>query len=209
MRNLHDPAKACWNCGRATEEFHFCAHCGNLQPPAGDYFQYLGLPRKLQIDPEDLEKRFYSLSRRLHPDLYFKRSERERRLSLDATALLNDAYRTLKHPVARAECLLGLEGVQKGEQKSSDVPPELLEEVFDLNMALEQIRSGDQSVRAQLIEAKQKFEDLLEQADQALEAMFAAWDRAGGREVLERIGSMLSRRSYVQNLLQDVNRALV
>ena len=209
MRNPPNPTTACWSCGRATAQVHFCEHCGSLQPPTGDYFQYLGLPRRLNIDREDLEGRFYALSRRLHPDVFFQRSERERQLSLDAAALLNDAYRTLKHPAARAEYLLGLEGVQKGEQKPADVPPELLEEVFELNMALEQIRAGDQSVRTRLIEAKQKFEDLLEAADQALEAGFTEWDRTGAREALERISVALTRRSYVQNLLHDVNAALV
>ncbi len=199
---------ACWNCGQATERIHFCEHCGSLQAPSGDYFAYLGLPRKLQIDLAELQKNFYRLSRRLHPDIYFQRPARERGLAEEATARLNDAYRTLQDQAARAEYLLDLHGMKKSEQKSSNVPPELLEEVFDLNMALEEIRSGDESVRPQLLEAKARFEGMLRDVDQALEAGCGEWDRTGGREALERIYGVLNRRNYIRNLIRDVNAAL-
>ena len=208
MLTQTEKSVACWNCGQAPEDVHFCRHCGFLQPPASDYFEYLGLLQKLQIDRAVLEKNFYSLSRRLHPDVYFKRPDRERQLSEDATALLNDAYRTLKDPVARAEYLLSLHGMNKSEQKSSNVPPELLEEVFELNMALEEIRSGDDSVRPQLLEARLKFEGMLAAVNRSLEAGFAEWDQTGRRAALERIFGTLNRRNYIRNLLRDVNAAL-
>ncbi len=199
----------CWNCGKSPDEVHFCSHCESLQPPTTDYFEYFGLPRKLQIDLGALEQSFYRLSRRLHPDVYFRRPERERQLAVDATAWLNDAYRTLKDPVARGEYLLDLHGMKKSEQKSSNVPPELLEEVFDLNMALEEMRSGDSSVRPQLIEAKAKFENMLDEVDRSLEAGFAEWDRTESRQALEKIYGVLNRRNYIRNLLRDVNAELV
>src|SRR4051812_3359126 len=98
-----------------------------------DYFEFLELPRNLAIDPKELEKRFYALSRQLHPDLHSRKSPAERDQAEEATAILNDAYRTLRDPVKRAEYLLKLEGFDIGEQTSKDVPPELLEEVFELN----------------------------------------------------------------------------
>ena len=208
MLTQTEKSVACWNCGQAPEDVHFCRHCGFLQPPASDYFEYLGLLQKLQIDRAVLEKNFYSLSRRLHPDVYFKRPDRERQLSEDATALLNDAYRTLKDPVARAEYLLSLHGMNKSEQKSSNVPPELLEEVFELNMALEEIRHGDASVRPQLEAAKAKFEGMLGEADRQMEELFGEWDRTSERRVLEQINGVLQRRKYIQNLLRDVNEAV-
>lgn len=177
-----------------------------MQAPAGDYFAYLGLPQKLQIDRPDLERRFYELSRRLHPDRFFRRPDRERQLSEDATAWLNDAYRTLKDPVARAEYLLGLHGLDKTEQKSSNVPPELLEEVFELNMALEEIRSGDESARPQIEAAQKKFAGMLEDLHGSLETCFGEWDQSGSREALEKIYSLLNRRNYLRNLLKEAHR---
>ena len=123
----------CWKCGQSSGQIHFCEHCRTIQPPGGNYFEYLELPRRLQIDLSQLEKSFYGLSRRLHPDLYFQRPEQERVLAEEASARLNDAYRTLRDPVARAEYLLELCGIRKRDQAA---PPELLEEVFELKALL-------------------------------------------------------------------------
>jgi len=195
----------CWSCGQEAEEVHFCRKCGSLQKPSSDYFSCLGLPQKLQLDRQEMEKRFYGLSRRLHPDRYARRPEAERRLAEEATARLNDAYRTLKDPVARAEYLLELHGLVKSEQKSSNVPPELLEEVFELNMALEELRGGDESARPQLEAARKKFEGMMEDFHNSLAALFAEWDQTAGRETLEKLYGLLNRRNYIRNLLRDAN----
>src|SRR4051794_24031625 len=101
-----------------------------------DYFEFLGLEKRLKLDEAELQKRFYDLSRQFHPDRFAQRSAAEQQNALDSTALLNDAYRTLRDPIQRAEYMLKREGLDIGEQRSKDVPPELLEEVFELNMAL-------------------------------------------------------------------------
>jgi len=50
---------------------HFCSACGKVQPPVPvDYFTFFGFPRKLNLDTAELEKEFYALSRRLHPDVF-------------------------------------------------------------------------------------------------------------------------------------------
>jgi molecular chaperone HscB len=200
-----ETAVVCWKCRQPPEDVHFCRRCGSLQAPAADYFSFLGLPQKLQIDRAHLEGRFYELSRRLHPDRYVRRSAEERRLAEEATARLNDAYRTLRDPVARAEYLLALHGLDKKEQNSSNTPPELLEEVFELNMALEELRRGDESARPQLEAARQKFAAMAEDLMRSLDACFAEWDREGRRETLEKIYGVLNRRNYVRNLLRDAD----
>lgn len=145
---------SCWSCGTMRAE-HFCSACGKVQPPVPvDYFTFFALPRKLNIDVAALEKEFYQLSRKLHPDLYSSADKREKEWSLEQSSQLNDAYRTLKNPIKRTEYLLRLEGVELEEQSKSAteqaratgavkkqvVPPDLLEEVFDLNMQLEELR---------------------------------------------------------------------
>ena len=100
---------SCWSCGAANTGAHFCAKCGKIQPlPKGtDYFAFFGLPQKLGIDPADLEKRFHSLSWKLHPDNFVRAGENERELSLARSSELNDAYRALGTPLGRVEYLLG------------------------------------------------------------------------------------------------------
>src|SRR3954447_26528098 len=131
-----------------------------MQPPA-NYFDFFGLPHKLNLDGKDLESRFYALSKQWHPDRFARASQEQRRVSENATATLNDGYRTLREPVARAEYLLRENGFDIGEQKSGNVPPELLEEVFELNMALEDVESS----RPQLEEMRLKFAAMREEID--------------------------------------------
>ena len=114
----------CWNCSAATGGAHFCPACGKIQPlPKGaDYFAFFGMPQKLTLDLATLEQRFHSLSWKLHPDHFVRASEDERQLSLDLSSQLNDAYRTLRDPVARVEYLLSLSGMRKEGQKKQQAP---------------------------------------------------------------------------------------
>ena len=143
---------ACWSCSVAhNESTLFCPHCSKIQPPpGGDYFSVFGLEQRLNLDLVALETEFHRLSRKVHPDRFARLGEHEREWSLADTALLNDAYRTLKDPLRRTEYLLKLQGAEIGEEYSgkdkdgrkdpSRVPADLLEEVFELNMQLEEMR---------------------------------------------------------------------
>ena len=152
--NGSEATSSCWSCGDMRAA-HFCRACGKVQPPAPvDYFAFFGMPRKLNVDLARLEREFYELSRKLHPDLNARADKREQEWSLEQSSLLNDAYRTLKDPIRRTQYLLSLEGVEleeqsksatekaraAGEVKKQIVPPDLLEEVFELNMQLEEAR---------------------------------------------------------------------
>jgi len=173
-----------------------------------DYYELLGLPRSLKLSLEDLQQRYYDLSRQLHPDRFMRKPEAERQRALEMSSSLNDAYRTLKEPIKRAHYLLSLEGFEMGEQRSKDVPPELLEEVFELNMALEEMRGGDDSARSQLAEAEGNFAKLLGDVDRELESLFGQYDASPSREILTRIRGALNRRKYIQNLVDEVHGEL-
>jgi len=207
MSHLHD----CWHCGAKDAASLFCRYCNTIQPPTPDYYEFFGLPRQLSLDAEDLQNRFYKLSRLLHPDRYTRRSEQERRFSLEASSILNDAYRVLKDPIQRAEYVLRQEGFPAGEQRNKDVPPELLEEVFELNMALDELRGGDLEVLPQLEQMRNRFLAMLGGIDSDLNALFARHDTATGeerRQVLAEIRSTLNRRRYISNLIQEVDKQL-
>ena len=199
-----------------------------VQVVTGDHFAFFGLPRKLNIDLERLEKEFYALSRKLHPDVAARLSPQEQESALQKSSQLNDAWRILKDPVKRTEYLLELEGVKleeqskaateharvTGEQKKQSVPPELLEEVFELNMQLQELKTdpSDSSVVGELVLKKKEFETRLEQCDAELKTYWSAWDEANdvaSRErAKEQMVSVLNRRSYIRNLVRDVNEVL-
>src|SRR5579863_10112572 len=138
-----------------------------------EYYEALGLEPRLALDPDELRKRFYERSRGTHPDLMGSAAE-------DRMALLNDAFRTLRNPVPRAEYFLS----ERGIQLSKDVPPELLEEVFELNMALEEIRGGDESALPQLESERARFAGMQKEIDLELEAIGARVD-SGDKSALE------------------------
>ena len=178
-----------------------------------DYFEFFGLERKLVIDADALQRRFYQLSRQWHPDRFSRRPTDEQNKSLEATSLLNDGYRTLKDPLKRAEYLLTQEGFPIGEQRSKDVPPELLEEVFELNMMLEELKSGDESARPQLEQARASFLTMRGGLDQELLKLFTRYDVSTeqsetAKQALSEIRGVLNRRRYIENLVRDVDRAL-
>jgi molecular chaperone HscB len=215
---------------------HFCSACGKVQPPVPvDYFTYFGLPRKLHVDVAALEKEFYDLSRKLHPDLYARAEAREQEWSVEQSSLLNDAYRTLKDPIKRTQYLLHLEGVELEEQskaatdtaretgqlKKQVVPPDILEEVFDLNLQLEELRAkkkageDDPALIEEIGRQKLELEEKLEALSSELRGLWAHWDRAvdnGTPEerirVRDQMVDLLNRRSYIRNLVRDVNEVL-
>jgi molecular chaperone HscB len=236
------PLKAnCWSCG-AMRAAHFCQSCGKVQPPVPvDYFTFFGLPYRLNLDTKQLEGDFYGLSRHLHPDINAGTSGREQEWSLEKSSQLNDAYRTLKDPITRTEYLLRLQGVELEEQsqaateearrtgatKKQAVPPDLLEEVFELNMQLEELRMNkkmgeeDRNLEDEVRQTKQHLQTKNETMIEELRSAWNDWDALidrseRGETVLEsdraktrhRMVDVLNRRSYIRNLLREVDTVL-
>ncbi|HXP85039.1 MAG TPA: Fe-S protein assembly co-chaperone HscB [Bryobacteraceae bacterium] len=168
------------------------------------YYEALGLEPKLALDLEDLKKRFYDRSRQWHPDRFSRAAPEERQRALDMTATLNDAFRTLKAPVSRAEYFLEESGIPIPKE----APPELLEEVFEFNMALEELRGGDGSAREALLAAEARFNGMLTEIDASLEQLFPRHDASGDRTVLDEIRGALNRRRYIANLVRDAGKEL-
>ncbi len=237
-------AQACWSCSAELGAgAHFCGACGKVQPAATiDHFRFFGLPRKLNLDAAALEREFYRLSRRLHPDVYVQATADEQQWSLEKSSQLNDAYRALKDPIGRTMYLLSLEGVQleeqskaatdrarrTGEEKKQVVPPDLLEEVFELNIQLEELRANkkmgeeDPALVKDLQAHKAHFEEKLDALAAELKSYWDEWDALPFQDrpdtgdasdparirVRDKMVDLLNRRSYVRNLVRDVNEVL-
>ena len=220
---------SCWNCRAPAAGKHFCPACGKIQPlaPGTDYFALFGLPQRLLLDEAALEQRFHELSWKLHPDNFVRAGERERALSLDLSSELNDAYRALRDPLRRVEYLLARHGLRKEGQTKQQAPPELLEEVFELNESLDELRAARRAgsngnaaalagLRDRLLAAEKQFEGRLEEVDQQLKTAAGQWDGAldsGAEEVarqkvMERMNEILNRRSYIRNLVANVQQEL-
>ena len=190
-----------------------------------DYFAFLGVPRKLKLDAAELERRFRTLSRQFHPDFFYNAPPAERRASLEHASYLNDAYRTLKQPIARVAYLLELEGfgtAASAGQAAPKVPPSLLEEVFSLNEELDTVRdlrAGGAPAgewRARLERARAPIEAKRAAHEAELEELSAEWDALGEgddqrperRRVLTALRERMLERNYISNLLAGIEREL-
>lgn len=162
---------------------------------AMDYYGSLDLPPlKLDLDLADLEKRFHAASRRLHPDRFARASAADQQAALDQSSVLNDAYRTLRDPLRRAEYVLKLAGFNIGEAGNKDVPVDLLEEVFELNLALE-----DADQKDEVAAARERFIQMRDEIDQQMQSLFTVHDSGGA--VLEQLRGLIHRRRYIANLI--------
>jgi molecular chaperone HscB len=218
------PPLVCWNCHERAQGTHFCASCGKLQQVAGtnDFFALFGMPRKLWIEMNALEQKFLQLSWKLHPDNFVNATETERELSLKRSSELNDAYRVLRDPVARVEYLLGLENMRKEGEHKQQAPPELLEEVFELNESLDELREAKSSgadlaaLKSRLESAEKNFGEKLSEVDAQLQETARTWDSAveansdetARRKIMGRLNDLLNRRSYIRNLVVNVAKEL-
>ena len=218
----------CWHCQSDIGGEYFCGQCVKVQPLSKDidYFTCLGLPRKLNIDTVSLETKFYELSRAFHPDFYEGKSEMERAVSLANSAILNQAYRTLKDPIQRVEYLLRLEA---GAAKDipGKAPADLFETILEIQEHLEEFHAAKPQNDAV---AASRAGDLLRNARKTLDAkraalegrlaeLFQIWDRliekgspdqahSAQKEQLKEMRDLVSQRNYVATMLQSIAEAL-
>jgi len=214
----------CRTCGAgAPLDEHFCPNCSRILALGrhGDYFSFLGLPRQLNIDPQELERNFRALSRKFHPDYYYNAPPAERLASLERSSYLNDAYRALRNQVSRIEHLLAIEGLPpaKSEEGTAKVPPALLEEVFALNEELDEIREARENgadpakLRARLDAARQPIDRKRDEHEAQLQELSTQWDGERDsapadqrRRTLEALRTVLLERNYINNLLATIER---
>lgn len=222
-RELQMARSMCWHCQSEVSGEYFCERCVKVQPVSkeADYFTCLGFPRRLTIDPQKLEAKFYELSRAFHPDFYQNKSETEQAISLSNAATLNTAYRTLRDPIQRAEYLLAIEaGAVKAIRTTP--PADLFEEILELQETLEEYRSSDpsshtgQQLRAKLQTEQHTLEQRKQEMERQLERLFVEWDglqdraeassesRAERDRLLKRMREILSNRTYVKNIVNDL-----
>jgi molecular chaperone HscB len=186
-----------------------------------DHFEVFGLPRRLGIDADALQRKFYELSRRSHPDFH-QGAPAERQAEILATsAQLNAAYRALRDPIARVEYLVRLEegrDTKEGATVKPKAPPELLEEMFEIQEALQEVkaseRAGGPDAAARQALAAQRGRLLAryrEEESRLRGPLSEAWDHAGADARAGMIAAFkeaLAVRAYLRTVIDDIDEAL-
>jgi len=184
-----------------------------------NHFEVFGLPRKLGIDTAALQQRFYELSRAHHPDFHQEASAEAQARVLEQSARVNAAYRTLRDPIARVEYLVRLEEGRETTESTDPLvkpkaPPELLEEMFEIQEALQEARMGglDDATRATLVAQHERLAARhAEEEARITGPLSAAWDAAGAGErpkALLAFKAALATRAYLRTVIGDLAGAL-
>ena len=183
-----------------------------------DYFEVFGLERKLQLDLDALQRRFYALSRQHHPDFHQMADEAEQAAALERSALVNRAYRALRDPLARLAYMIRLEdgADTAADDKARPQPPmDLLEEMLEIQETLEEAkRSGLNAETMDRLNRERR--DLVERqkaGEAAIIGRFAEWDQAaetGGdaKPLLAWFKQAVARRAYLRTVIDDLSDAL-
>jgi molecular chaperone HscB len=222
-RELQMARSMCWHCQSEVAGEYFCDRCVKVQPVSKDtdYFTCFGFPRRLTVDVSKLEAKFYELSRAFHPDFYQNKSETEQAISLGNAATLNSAYRILRDPIQRAEYLLDLEAGAVKEIRTTP-PADLFEEILEIQDTLDEYRAADRTaepgrqLRAKLQTEQHTLEGRQRDMETELQRLFTEWDalqdrgeatshaRAERDRLLKRMREILSNRTYVKNIVNDL-----
>jgi molecular chaperone HscB len=222
-RELQMARSMCWHCQSEVSGEYFCDRCVKVQPVSKelDYFTCFGFPRRLSIDQQKLETKFYELSRAFHPDFYQNKSDAEQTISLGNSAMLNTAYRTLRDPIQRAEYLLDLEAGSVKDIRTTP-PADLFEEILELQDTLDEFRASDRTsaaataLRVTLQSERATLEQRQRDMETQLQQLFGRWDTLQDRgeateqarterdRILKEMRDILSNRTYVKNIVNDL-----
>lgn len=165
-----------------------------------NYFELLGMPLTFHLDTAQLDRHYRELQAQVHPDRFSHSSDAERRLSMQWSTYVNEAYQTLKHPLSRARYVLQMNGVDTAEESNAAMPTEFL-------MRQMEWREGIMEARAA-------------QDVEALEHQ-AAKLRSEQREMVDHLARLLDREKnfsqaaefvrmlkFLEKLGEDINQAL-
>jgi molecular chaperone HscB len=205
----------CPACARLQEPRLFCSDCGAPLAVELDYFAALGLPRRLTLDPAQLETLYHDLGRRFHPDRFANQPAPVRHASLVATARLTRAFRTLRDAVSRGLYWLELNG-EKLARDNQQVPPELAELIFEVQESLSELQASQsganhgEDLKKQVLSAKSDVQNLLKNAFAQLDHNYADWDNLVNHraDLIVQLKSILSRIAYLRTLDRDIGRVM-
>lgn len=210
----------CWNCHHEVHSIDKCPSCHKILPMVEnvDYFSFLGFKKQLNLDLDELEHRFYELSKEYHPDYYSNGSEIEKEISVERSSFLNSAYQVLRDPILRAKYLLRLEWGETSEEKKK-IPPEILMEVMELQEKSQEYDQETNDERKTILqnaleEIKIELANKMDGLNSELKNLFIKWDEMLmnnsslelKQSILKDLNRNLSIRAYLSTLISTINK---
>ena len=172
-----------------------------MTPSPVNHFELFGLPATFAIDSDALDDAYRALQTEVHPDRFAGGSEAERRVALQTSARVNEAYRALKDPVERARYLLALRGIDAFDETDTSLSVDFLEEqLARRERAAEAAEEGDvealdellAEVRVEVRERQDTLARLLDDPAATPTATAAVRELRFLTKVVEDVGAMLA-----------------
>ncbi len=208
--NQTAPKKACWSCKGPAGAGLFCSTCDALQPPDPqlNHFEMLGHTVSFKVDRALLGKAYQARQQQLHPDRFATRSARERRFSMEHVTQLNEGYRTLTDPLARAGYLLKLHGREAGDESGGAAPsdPAFLMETMELREALESIDLNRDDADERIDAMRQNMEQRVESEERGIAESFQSYADSEDDAALDGVARHMDRLRYHNRFLEEVDR---
>ncbi|MFC1557525.1 Fe-S protein assembly co-chaperone HscB [candidate division KSB1 bacterium] len=217
----------CWSCRSEIDAAFFCDKCGKIQPLSKDtdYFIFFGFNASAVFDSGVLEKKYYELSRKFHPDFFQAASVEEQNISLENSAFLNRAYKTLKDPFLRANYLIERYGPDIRNDRKKSIPKDLLMEVMEVHELLDLSRQEEEPGKrgqpnTELTEAKAVMIRKYELCLSDIRSLLKSWDSVERktedqnsiipeqRKILDKMNTAIAVRQYLETLLQNIEDVL-
>jgi len=164
-----------------------------------DYFDLFGLPVSYDVDDDRLKQRYRELQHTIHPDKYTSSSGQERRMSLQLTAHVNEAFQTLKNPLLRAGYMLGLHGMNPAA-KDVAMDPVFLGEQMELRERLSEI-ADSRAPQDELLKMRKELEDLAGDRRNLIGQQFGL----GTSEAYKRAGMLYLEMQFIDKLLHEID----
>ena len=217
--SLASDINTCWNCKEEVNTSTTCPNCYKMLPipESENYFEFFGLKNRLNIDLEELERKFFKFSKECHPDFFINCPDAEKNVCMNRMTFINNAYKVLKDPITRAKYLLKIETGETTETHKK-VPTELLFEVMELQEKIELVASEKDAENIRIFneeidQTKVKFENKINDLNIELNNLFTKWDVLADnkenelkQETLENINDNLLIRTYLINFISTFNR---
>jgi molecular chaperone HscB len=165
-----------------------------------NHFELLGLPQRFALDGSRLEQAYRQLQSQVHPDRFAAGSDAERRLAMQWATRANEAYRTLRDPVARARYLLHLKGFDTGEDTNTSMPPDFLMQQMEWREASAAARAGGDAAALQGLR-----EDIAAEHDEMLRLLERALD---GEANYDAGCSLVRKLRFLEKLDEEIGDAL-
>ena len=179
-----------------------------------NYFDVLGIPKKLDVDVNELEKIYHDLSKKNHPDFFLNLGEEKYLEALGKSSQINQAYKSFRDPLTRVNYILALDAPQLLAEKDNSVAPDLLMKVMEIQETIEAHHDAPADKKEEIVnELADIKRDLNGDVNNILEEIsnvFKKYDEEAEKgndtiEQLMKLKTLLHKRNYINTLIHTIN----